>query len=250
MTAQRERATSFGAIAQDYDRMRPGPPDKALDWLIPPGCTTALDLAAGTGLFTRALAARVPEVVAVEPDERMRAVLARRSPQVRVLDGRAEAIPLPDASVDAVFVSAAWHWFDHQVAVPEIARVLRAGGRLGVLWTSRDRTVDWIFELDRGRAEQPEPTREHLASRFRFALPEHSPFGRVGTASVTFTRTMTPDEIVAWLSTYSQFIVADPEHKRARLTRVRELLDTQAAGAPTLDIPLTSQCWRTDRLPR
>lgn len=250
MTAQRERATSFGAIAQDYDRMRPGPPDKALDWLIPPGCTTALDLAAGTGLFTRALAAHVPEVVAVEPDERMRAVLSQRSPQVRVLDGRAEAIPLPDASMDAVFVSAAWHWFDHPVAVPEIARVLRTGGRLGVLWTSRDRTVDWIFELDRGRAEQPEPTREHLASRFRFALPEHSPFARVDTASFTFTRTMTPTEIVAWLSTYSQFIVADPEHRRARLTRVRELLDTQAAGAPTLDVPLTSQCWRTDRLPR
>lgn len=250
MTAQSERATSFGSIAQDYDRLRPSPPGRALDWLIPPGCTTALDLAAGTGLFTRALADRVPDVVAVEPDARMRAVLTDRSPHVRVLDGRAEAIPLPDASLDAVFVSAAWHWFDHPVAIPEIGRVLRDGGRLGVLWTSRDRTVDWIFELDRGRDEQPQPSREHLASRFRFALPEHSDFGPPDTASFTFTRTMTLDEIVAWLSTYSQFIVADPEEKRARLTRVRDLLEIQAAGAPTLDIPLTSQCWRTDRLPR
>ncbi|WP_067669289.1 class I SAM-dependent methyltransferase [Nocardia miyunensis] len=250
MTAQRERATSFGSIAQDYDRMRPGPPEQALDWLIPPDCTTALDLAAGTGLFTRALAARVPDVVAVEPDERMRTVLARRSPQVRVLDGRAEAIPLPDASVDAVFVSAAWHWFDHPVAVPEIARVLREGGRLGVLRTNRDRTVDWVFELERGRAGQPQPSQEHLAGRFRFALPEHSPFGPVETTSFAFTRTMTHDEIVDWLSTYSQFIIADAEEKHARLTRVRELLEIQAAGAPTLEVPLTSQCWRTDRLPR
>lgn len=249
MTAQRERATSFGSVAHDYDRMRPGPPEQALDWLIPPDCTTALDLAAGTGLFTRALAARVPEVVAVEPDERMRTVLARRSPQVRVLDGRAEAIPLPDASVDAVFVSAAWHWFDHPVAVPEIGRVLREGGRLGVLRTNRDRTVDWVFELDRGRVEQPRPTREDPANRFRFALPEHSPFDQVETTSFAFTRTMTLDEIVAWLSTYSQFIIADPDDKRARLTHVRQLLEIQAAGAPTLEVPLTSRCWRTDRLP-
>ena len=70
------RATSFGQVADDYDRLRPGPPDEALDWLVPPNCEFAVDLAAGTGLFTRALRARVTQVIAVEPDDRMRAVLA------------------------------------------------------------------------------------------------------------------------------------------------------------------------------
>ena len=100
------------------------------------------------GLFTRALLGRVPDITAVEPDGRMRAVLAERTEGVRVLDGRGEAIPLPDASVDAVFVSTAWHWFDPALAIPEIARVLRDGGRLGVIWTSRNRADDWVAELD------------------------------------------------------------------------------------------------------
>ncbi len=143
-----EKATSFGSVADSYDRVRPGPAAAALDWLVPAGCEVAVDLAAGTGLFTRALLGRAARVVAVEPDARMREVLARRSPGVDVREGRGEAMPLPDASADAVFVSTAWHWLDLPRAVPEIARVLRPGGRLGVIWTSRDRDEDWVAELD------------------------------------------------------------------------------------------------------
>ena len=105
-----EMAGSFGRVAETYDRVRPGPAPAAVDWLVPARWAAAVDLAAGTGLFTRALLGRVPEITAVEPDGRMRAVLAERTEGVRVLDGRGEAIPLPDASVDAVFVSTAWHW--------------------------------------------------------------------------------------------------------------------------------------------
>ena len=83
--------------------------------------------------FTRALQRRVTQVIAVEPDERMRAVLAARSPGVRAVAGQGEAIPVPDASADGVFVSSAWHWLDPGQAVPEIARVLHDGGRLGVI---------------------------------------------------------------------------------------------------------------------
>src|SRR5262249_48045396 len=116
---------SFGGIADDYDKFRPEPPAIALDWLLPPHCEIAVDLAAGTGLMTRALAARVSHVIAVEPDDRMRSVLAARSPEVEVLAGRGEEIPVPTASADALTVSSAWHWMDHQKAVPEIGRVLR-----------------------------------------------------------------------------------------------------------------------------
>jgi SAM-dependent methyltransferase len=103
-----------------------------------------VDLAAGTGLLTRALSGKVGHVIAVEPDERMRSVLQARSCDVEVLAGRGEAIPLPDACVDAVFVSSAWHWMDPERAVPEISRVLRDGGRFGVIWTGREPGIEWL----------------------------------------------------------------------------------------------------------
>ena len=125
MVADREtRRLSFGSVATDYDRYRPPPPPQALDWLIPPGAQAILDLAAGTGVVTRELIGRATRVIAVEPDERMRAVLAAGCPEAEVLAGRGEDIPLPAASVDAVVISAAWHWLDPALAVPEITRVL------------------------------------------------------------------------------------------------------------------------------
>ncbi len=144
---------SFGAVADDYDRLRPGPPDAAVDWLLPAGASCVVDLAAGTGLLTRALASRVSQVIAVEPDPRMAAVLRARSPGVQVLQGVAEAIPLPDASADAVLISSAWHWMDPALAGAEVVRVLRDGGRFGLIWASRDRQAAWWQEL--GQAAQP-----------------------------------------------------------------------------------------------
>lgn len=135
---------SFGAVAGDYDRLRPSPPPEAIDWLLPDHRDVVVDLAAGTGLLTRALAGKVGRVIAVEPDERMRSVLQARSADVEVLPGRGESIPLPDASADAVFVSSAWHWMDPNLVVPEIGRVLRDGGRFGVIWTGRQRDIAWL----------------------------------------------------------------------------------------------------------
>lgn len=135
---------SFGAVAGDYDRLRPSPPPEAVDWLLPNRRDVVVDLAAGTGLLTRALAGKVGHVIAVEPDERMRSVLQARSADVEVLPGRGESIPLPDASADAVLVSSAWHWMDPSLAVPEIGRVLRDDGRFGVIWTGRRRDIGWL----------------------------------------------------------------------------------------------------------
>jgi SAM-dependent methyltransferase len=135
---------SFGAVARDYDRLRPSPPPEAVDWLLPAHRDVVVDLAAGTGLLTRALSGKAGHVIAIEPDERMRSVLQARSPGVEVLAGRGEAIPLPDASADGVFVSSAWHWMDPELAVPEISRVLRDGGRFGVIWTGREPRIEWL----------------------------------------------------------------------------------------------------------
>jgi SAM-dependent methyltransferase len=254
VTAGEARATSFGQIADDYDRLRPGPADEALDWLVPRDCEVAVDVAAGTGLFTRALERRVRQVIAVEPDDRMRAVLAARSPGVRAVAGRGEAIPVPDASADGVFISSAWHWLDPDLAVPEIARVLRDGGRLGVIWTSRDRRADWSSEFDTihgPRAVRPagdagsRPRRPH-----EFALPANAPFGEVASASFGFVRPMTVDDAVDWLATYSGVITAPDEERAAGLARAREALLRRAGADGMIEIPMRSTCWRADRVHR
>jgi SAM-dependent methyltransferase len=257
-----EEATSFGSVADSYDRVRPGPAPAALDWLVPPACAVAVDLAAGTGLFTRALLGRAARVVAVEPDARMREVLARRSPAVDVRAGRGEAMPLPDASADAVFVSTAWHWLDLPRAVPEIARVLRPGGRLGVIWTSRDAEADWVAELDlisagsaeeAGRAAGADGPRTIAEVRARLdrhhavLLPAGSPFGPGETASFGFTRTMPVDDALAWLATRSDLITAPAADREARLARSRRALVSRAGGGPVIEMPLRSWCWRADR---
>ena len=156
-----ERALSFGSVAEDYDRLRPGPGPDAIAWLLPPEARDVVDLAAGTGIMTRALLLAGVTPVAVEPDERMRAVLSSRSPAVTAVAGTGESIPLADSSQDAVFVSSAWHWMDPVRAVPEIARVLRPGGRFGVLGTTRDRRVSWVGDLEANASVRQESRRRH-----------------------------------------------------------------------------------------
>jgi ubiquinone/menaquinone biosynthesis C-methylase UbiE len=133
-----EQARSFGAVADDYDRVRPGYPAEVVRWALGEQPRRVLDLGAGTGKLTRVLVAEGHDVVAVEPDALMRERLAVACPRARVLEGTAEALPLPDASVDAVLVAQAWHWMDHERAAVELARVVRRGGVVVLLWNLRD----------------------------------------------------------------------------------------------------------------
>lgn len=252
MATRAERAASFGAVAADYDRLRPSPAPAALDWLVPAGCEVAVDLAAGTGLLTRALVPRVGRVIAVEPDDRMRAVLASRSPEVEALNGTSEAIPLRDASVDALFVSSAWHWFDHARAIPEIARVLTDGGRLGVLWTSRDREVEWVRNLDRlpNEPQWDETAGEKVRHDRATTLPAGDPFEHIEGTSFGYTRAMSPEEIVELSTTYSALITASPEDREAVITRTRRTLDEMFPGETVIEFPIRSWCYRADRTVR
>jgi SAM-dependent methyltransferase len=246
---------SFGVIAEDYDRLRSGPPDGTVDWLLPEHCQVAVDLAAGTGLLTRVLVRKVPQVVAVEPDERMAAVLQARSPGVEVLRGTGEAIPMPDASADGVFVSSAWHWMDPERAVPEIGRVLRDGGRFGVIWTSLARDVEWLRDLRRfGRQQAAESATEDEAARrsrhHEVALPSSGLFGNVDTTSFRFTRKMTASDVVDLMATYSGVITARSADRTVGLARVRAALDERFPWAEEIDVPMRARCWRADRTDR
>lgn len=248
---------SFGSIAEDYDRLRSGPPEEAVDWLVPAGCQVAVDLGAGTGLLTRALARKVPQVVAVEPDPRMAAVLQARSNEaqfdgIRVAHGRGEEIPLPDASADGVFASSAWHWLDPERAPREIARVLRDGGRLGVIWTTRDRSKDWVREVEavRDNVARPAEEVEDAWARQRREVSLPGEFGSIESTSFSFTRRMTTDDFVGMLATYSGALTASPQDRAAALDRARTVLDGRFPGAAEIDVPMRSRCYRAERLPR
>jgi SAM-dependent methyltransferase len=268
VTDRETRRLSFGSVASDYDRYRPAPPSQALDWLIPPNATAVLDLAAGTGAVTRLLIGRAARVVAVEPDERMRSVLAARCPDAEVLEGRGEDIPLPDASVDAVLIASAWHWLDPERAGPEIARVLRPGGALGVIWMSRDSRVDWVAEFngltreareadrapDEPAADKPatdgpaaDGSRGHRRRRRELTFPAGSPMSPVEEYSVEYSLPMTKDDLFGLLGTYSGVITLDPAKRADFSQRARDFLDRQPWEQT--DLPMICRCLRSTRLP-
>jgi SAM-dependent methyltransferase len=150
-TVHHAAASGFGKAAEAYQRGRPDYPEAIGGWLggalaLEPG-KVVVDLGAGTGKFTERLVATGAEVIAVEPVEAMRAQLTARLPQVRAVDGTAQGIPLPDASVDAVVCAQAFHWFATAEALREIRRVLKPGGALGLVWNVRDDRVEWVREL-------------------------------------------------------------------------------------------------------
>jgi SAM-dependent methyltransferase len=138
LRALAEPARSFERAAEEYERTRPDYPPTVLDLVPLPREAEVLDLGAGTGKLTRVLTERYRRVIAVEPLDRMRAILERVVPVADSLAGSAEAVPLADASVDGVFAGQAFHWFANDQAVAEIARVLRPGGVLALIWNGPD----------------------------------------------------------------------------------------------------------------
>ncbi len=142
-----QRARSFGRVAAAYERGRPGYPPEAIEWLLGDRPLEVLDLGAGTGKLTRALLDAGHRVTAVEPLDEMRAILSSELPAARALAGSAEDLPLADASVDAVAVGSAFHWFDERAALAEIARVLRPRGVLGLLGNKFDVSSQWVAHV-------------------------------------------------------------------------------------------------------
>jgi len=229
-----ERASSFGAVAADYDTYRPRPPTGLAASLGSVRGADAVDVAAGTGLLTRFLVDLGAQVTAVEPDTRMAAVLSAASPEVAVVTGSAEALPLPDGSADLVTVSSAWHWFDHDAAAAEFARVLRPGGRLVVLWNSVDYgAADWLAEL---RAQVGSPAGTNPGRRV-VELPASLPFSPTTTDVHRWTWTRTPDEVAGLLGTFSGVLTDDPEVRDDMIAVVRATAIERARGG-TLDLPM------------
>lgn len=238
MTNERQRrAASFENIGAEYHRLRPGYPDDAVDWMLPAGASDVLDLGAGTGRLTDSLVARGLNVVAVDPSEQMLGVLAERHAGVRTLVGTAEATGLPDASVDAVVIGQAWHWMDAATASTELARVLRPGGALAMIWNMRADTGDWRDEFH--RVQEAARGLELLEGETRPAAP----FGPVEMFHTAWSREVTPDDFLRLYFTQSPWLVASEDERSERLGRWRSLLD--AHGADSVVEGYTVEAWRT-----
>lgn len=229
----RERAGSFGAAAEVYDRSRPSYPVEAVRWVLPPDARRVLDLGAGTGRLTGVLLDLGLDVVAVEPSDDMRALVPARA---EVLAGTAEQVPLPDGSVDAVLVGQAFHWFDRAAALPEVARVLRPGGTLGLLWNERDESVEWVrrvWDLFSGEPERFEGDAP-FAAMAGLGAPEHERFAH--------EQPLDADLLVDLVASRSVLITM-PEDERV------EVLQQVRAAAPegSFLLPYLTDAWRSVR---
>lgn len=236
--------TVFGLAADLYERARPTYPAEAAAWLVPRSARVVVDLGAGTGKFTRALVERGFEVIAVEPDSRMLATLTASLPSVTALVGSAERLPLGDATVDAVTVAQAWHWVDESAALPEIARVLKPGATLGLIWNVRDERVDWVRRLgivmrnNRGKGFRPE----------EFVIG--APFGPTEYFSVDWSLPCTAEALVNLAASRSYVITAEPAERQSLLAAVRKLTETHPdlVGRERFWLPYRTHCYRATRL--
>jgi SAM-dependent methyltransferase len=240
----RRRAQSFGARAAAYAEHRPDYPADGIRWALG-GATRevrqVLDLAAGTGKLTEGLLPLGLEVTAVEPDDEMRTELARRFPAARALAGSAEEIPLPDASMDAVLVGQAFHWFDPETAPVEIARVLRPGGVVGALWNVEDNAVDWV-------ADMGPLARSSIgdAAKVTYAFPPHPSFGELETAVFPHVHRRTAESMAETIGTHSHTLVVTEAERAAILARVSDYLRARH-GSAEFDYPLVTTVVRTPR---
>jgi SAM-dependent methyltransferase len=236
--SREQRSLSFGSQAAAYERGRPSYPPDAIDWLLPAGARDVLDLGAGTGKLTTRLAERGLDVVAVDPIAEMLEVLTNSLPDTPALLGTAEQIPLPDNSVDAVLVAQAWHWVDPHRAIPEVARVLRPGGRLGLVWNTRDERLGWVKDLGRIIGHEDDP--------FNHKVTLPAPFADQQRHQVEWTSYLTPQALIDLVASRSYCITAPAEARTKTLAQVRQLLATHPALANStgLALPYVTVCIR------
>lgn len=237
-------AADFDDVARIYHSARPSYPAEAVQWILGDRAGDVVDVGAGTGLFTRLLVDDARTVTAVEPSAQMLDELRIAVPGVRAVRGSGERMPLPDASADVVVFAQAWHWVDPPSASLEVARVLRPGGRLGLIWNLRDERVDWVRALGeamradgdhfRGETEDPHVT---------------APFGAPERSFVEWSRVCTPDEIVSDVRSRSYVSLLSAAEQSELLATVRAVLDThpETAGRDELDLPYVTASFRYTR---
>ncbi len=244
----------FSTQAVTYAQGRPDYPRQLTGWLADTlhidAHASVVDLGAGTGKFTRLLSTLAPTLIAVEPVAAMGAQLTKLLPDVRLVNGTAESIPLPTASADAVVCAQAFHWFSTEAALAEIHRVLKPEGRLGLVWNVRDESVDWVAAITAIITPYEGDTPRFHTGRWReaftgeyFSEPEMTcfPYSHVGS----------PQEVIMDRFLSVSFIAALPDAAKAVVTaQLQALIDTHPAlkGRDTVAFPYQTQAYVCHRL--
>ncbi len=240
---RRERATSFSLVAGEYERARPGYPDDAVRWLVGEAPQDVVDLGAGTGKLTRSLVALGHRVTAVEPLEEMLAHLRKVVPAATAVVGTAEDIPLADGTADVVASAQAFHWFDQPVALKEIGRALRPGGRLALTWNTRDDRVEWVARLNE-IVEPIEPSGLFgMVERATLPIDESGLFGPVERATFSFAQRLDREGLRELVLSRSYCATRAPAEQEPVLAEVDRLFDEHAEGGP-IELPYLTECFR------
>ena len=270
-----KRSASFGSVAAHYERYRPGPPAAAVDWILSAaGNNRVIDLGAGTGALTRLLLDRAHEVIAVEPDDRMRSVLVEEVPSARAVAGRGESMPVPDDYADAVVASSSWHWMDPVPTLLEVARVLVPGGVLGALWGGPDPEGPFLVQAramlagqsgsgsgsssdsSGGDITDADDADDELATIMMgeadraasvLEIPPGVPFDQPEQKIFRWDVALNADELIGLLGTFS-WIITLPDEKRERVVAearrlLRDLLGLE--GEATVDVAYRCDAWRS-----
>lgn len=238
MSDQPSPARSFGSVADSYDRGRPSYPPEAVAWLVGDQPRTVLEVGAGTGKLTEVLVALGHEVHATDPDDAMLARLRERLPDVPTSVASAEELPAADGSYDVVVAGQAFHWFDHDRALAEIARALRPGGRLALVWNERDQRIPWVKRLGRiiGTQEQDTDPTEILVTSGHFGFVEHGSFKH--------WQVIDRESVQDLVLSRSNVAVLDEEGRRAKLAEVLDFYDDYGRGMDGMQLPYLASCFR------
>jgi SAM-dependent methyltransferase len=242
-------ARAFGRAADVYDRVRPGYPQAAIDWLrevlgLGPG-RTVVDLAAGTGKLTVPLLTTGARVIAVEPAAGMLAVLRRAGPAAEAVYGVAEEIPLPAGSADALVVAQAFHWFNHDAALAEIHRVLRPGGVLALVWNRRDLTAPAHVVLERALSPWKGDTPRHRDGDWRGSLERTRLFVLLAELELPNDQELAPGGLVERAASTS-FIAALPADTRREA--LAEVSDFEARATAPIVLPHVTELLAFERV--
>lgn len=254
MTIHEAAAKGFEGASGQYERGRPDYPAALGLWLQDElglgRDKTVLDLGAGTGKFTKLLLQTGATVTAVEPVAAMRDRLAAKLPNVRVLAGTAEAIPLTEDSVDLVVCAQAFHWFANRQALQEIHRVLRPGGELLMVWNVRDETVDWVSAITALITPYEGDAPRFHTGRWRQPFEDQALFNVPRPTVFPHRHAGSFEEVIVDRILSVSFIASLPQAERLALDlRLRELPERYPTlREPQIVFPYRTEIWQSQRL--
>lgn len=234
-------ALCFAAVAEAYERARPSYPADAAAWLVGDRRANVVELGAGTGKLTELLVAAGHDVVATDPVPEMLGILRERVPDARAAIASAEHIPVASHSADVVVCAQSFHWFDHAVALPEIARVLRPGGSLALVWNVRDDRIPWVRRL--GTLLDGHRFRASGAvSSLTLPAEESEHFGWVEPQEFRFWQSLGRGDLLDLVRSRAFVAVLEEGTRADLLRRVGELYDEYGRGPDGMRLPYLTRC--------